>query len=65
MNLLITGCYGFIGYNFVNYINDNYKNDFNLYGIDSLESFCSEANQKISNIDNIIFVYKPHIVDLL
>ena len=63
MNLLITGCYGFIGYNFINYINDNFKNDFNLYGIDSLESSCSVANQKISNIENFNFT-ELNIVDI-
>jgi len=48
MKLLVTGCFGFIGFNFVNYIKDKYGNDVFIYGIDSIESSCSEKNKEIS-----------------
>ena len=35
MKLLVTGCFGFIGYNFINFINENHFNDFEIIGVDS------------------------------
>ena len=46
MKLLVTGCFGFIGYNFINYINENLSNDFEIIGIDSLNEKYSELNRK-------------------
>ena len=46
MKLLVTGCFGFIGYNFINYINKNHFNDFEIVGIDSLNEKYSELNRK-------------------
>ena len=48
MKFLVTGCFGFIGFNFINYIKDKYGNDVFIYGIDSVESSCSEKNKEIS-----------------
>ncbi len=46
MRIIITGCYGFIGFNFLNYILKNYPKDFYIVGIDSLENKCSKENSK-------------------
>jgi len=46
MKLLVTGCFGFIGYNFINYVNENYFNDFEIIGVDSLNEKYSELNRK-------------------
>ena len=35
MNILVTGCFGFLGYNFIKFLEDN---DLNFIGIDSLET---------------------------
>ena len=67
MKIIVTGCYGFIGFNFLNYVLDNYPDDFFIAGIDSLENECSKENAKrfidkknfkfyetdICNIDNL------------
>ena len=47
MKLLVTGCFGFIGFNYLNYIHKNFNKDFEIIGIDSLESTCSEKNRKL------------------
>ena len=56
MNYLITGCFGFIGFNFIkNLISQN--NDIFVYGIDSLQNECSlkmKNYQKISKTSNFI-----------
>ncbi len=44
MKIIVTGCFGFIGYNFINYLQKNIKDEFYIYGIDSLESSCSKIN---------------------
>ncbi len=46
MKLLVTGCFGFIGYNFINYVKNNYSNDFEIIGIDSLNEKYSKLNKK-------------------
>jgi dTDP-glucose 4,6-dehydratase len=65
MRLLITGSFGFIGFNFLNYIVDNFKNDFDLVCIDSLESSCSIKNKDIfeQNESNYLF-YNNKIEDI-
>ena len=47
MRLLVTGCFGFIGFNYLNYIHKNFNKDFEIIGIDSLESTCSQKNRKL------------------
>ncbi len=47
MKILVTGCFGFIGFNFLNYIYKNYNEDFEIFGIDSLESSCSKKNYRL------------------
>ena len=34
MNILITGCFGFIGFNFLNFLTNNHRDDFKVTGID-------------------------------
>ena len=46
MKILVTGCFGFIGYNFINSILKNNNGDFLLLGIDSLSSPYSRLNYK-------------------
>tara|TARA_B100001989_G_C24550321_1_gene474026 strand:- start:2397 stop:3395 length:999 start_codon:yes stop_codon:yes gene_type:complete len=69
MKIIVTGCFGFIGYNFINYLQENTKDEFYIYGIDSLESPCSQINAgnfkkkknfefielNITNIDDLDF----------
>ena len=57
MRIIITGCYGFIGFNFLNYLVKNYPKDFYIVGIDSLENKCSKINaKKFTNQDNFNFI---------
>ncbi len=44
MNILVTGCYGFIGYNFINFLIKKYGNDVQIVGVDSLTSEFSKYN---------------------
>ena len=46
MKIIVTGCFGFIGYNFINYLLNNFSNDIFIVGIDSLETNCSKLNAK-------------------
>lgn len=46
MKIIVTGCFGFIGYNFINYLQKNFNNEFYILGIDSLESNCSKMNSE-------------------
>ena len=56
MKILVTGCYGFIGFNFLNYLNENYKDELQIVGIDSLESSCAKKNHQFSrNLNNFTF----------
>jgi len=56
MKIIVTGCFGFIGYNFINYLQKNYQNQFYIIGIDSLESNCSKINSnKFKTTDNFEF----------
>lgn len=57
MRLLITGSFGFIGFNFLNYIVENFKNDFDLVCIDSLESSCSIKNRKYFDQKDIDYLF--------
>lgn len=46
MKILITGCFGFIGFNFLNYISNNYPEDFQIIGLDKLKFPTSKINHK-------------------
>ena len=75
MKILVTGCFGFIGYNFINSILKNNSGEFLLLGIDSLSSPYSRLNYKnlgeseyfkfyeedICNISNLDFSNKDRI----
>ncbi len=64
MNVLVTGCFGFIGYNFLMYIQKNFPGDFNLVGIDSLITKTSRENQiEFDDSKNFIF-YELDINDI-
>ncbi len=45
MNILVTGCFGFIGYNFIKFLEDN---DINFVGVDSLETDSAKKLFEIS-----------------
>tara|TARA_B100001250_G_scaffold413578_1_gene448169 strand:- start:2258 stop:3253 length:996 start_codon:yes stop_codon:yes gene_type:complete len=57
MKVLVTGCFGFIGFNFLNYIFKNFNDEFEIVGLDSLESSCAKKNydlsQKLKNFEFI------------
>lgn len=56
MKFLVTGCYGFIGFNFINNLLLNHDDNLLIYGIDSLESSCSIKNKNLQvNNKNFIF----------
>ena len=44
MKILITGCFGFIGFNFLKKLNEEYLDDFDISGIDSLNNPYSKLN---------------------
>ena len=57
MKIIVTGCFGFIGYNFINYLLNNFSNDIFIVGIDSLETNCSKLNAKnMQTNDNFLFI---------
>ena len=56
MKVLVTGCFGFIGYNFLKYLYENYQSDFNIIGLDSLITKTSKLNEiEFKNFDNFKF----------
>ena len=56
MNVLVTGCFGFIGYNYLIYLNKHFPGDFNVIGVDSLITKTSRDNQKeFENKENFTF----------
>jgi len=48
MTFLITGCFGFIGFNFINKLLSSRKKEINIIGIDSLQNNCSVKNYELS-----------------
>ena len=46
MKILVTGCFGFIGFNFIKYIFNNHKEEFKVIGIDNLTTNYSKINSK-------------------
>ena len=57
-NLLVTGALGFIGSNFVQFIEDNYSNDYNIVILDKMTYAADISN--ISKLKN----YKLYIEDI-
>jgi dTDP-glucose 4,6-dehydratase len=56
VNILITGCFGFIGFNFLNYISDNFSKEFKIIGIDALKFPTSKINStKYTENENFEF----------
>lgn len=64
MKLLITGCFGFIGYNFLKIITQNFADDFEIIGIDSLDGQFSKFNKQNFEHKNFKF-YELNINDIL
>ena len=60
MNILVTGCFGFLGYNFIKFLEDN---DLNFIGIDSLETNSAKNLFEISKNSSSSF-YNLDICDL-
>ena len=52
MKVLVTGCYGFIGYNFIQYLKEKYKTEIVIYGIDKLTNSYSTFNSKVDDSIN-------------
>lgn len=46
MKILVTGCYGFIGYNFIKYLQKKYSKNIQIFGIDKLTNPYSIYNSK-------------------
>ena len=44
MNILVTGCFGFIGFNFVKYILKKPDNSIKITGVDNLNNAYSVIN---------------------
>ena len=64
MKILVTGCYGFIGFNFLNYIYKNLNEDIEIVGLDSLESSCSKKNIDISPELNNFTFFEETIINI-
>ena len=61
MKILVTGCFGFIGYNFINFLK---KNGIDHIGVDSLASTSAEKLYKINKDNNFFKYYDLNIKDL-
>ncbi len=55
MKVLITGCFGFIGFNFLKIASNKFSNDFQIIGIDSLEGQLSKYNNENFQHENFKF----------
>tara|TARA_A100000164_G_C21861699_1_gene750432 strand:- start:342 stop:1334 length:993 start_codon:yes stop_codon:yes gene_type:complete len=56
MNFLVTGCFGFIGFNFIKKINNEYP-EILIIGLDSLQNNCSVINkEQYKNVRNFKFI---------
>ena len=54
MKVMLTGCFGFIGFNFLRSIQQNFPNDFEIIGIDNLNNKYSKINS--TNYKNKNFI---------
>ena len=64
MNILVTGCFGFIGFNFLKTVLEDYSKDFNVTGIDSLNNPYSELNYESIKEDYNFQFFKENIVNI-
>ena len=64
MNILITGCFGFIGFNFLKENIKNYKSDFNISGIDLLDNSYSNLNFELMESNKNYKFYAENIVNI-
>lgn len=64
MNILITGCFGFIGFNFLQTCLNDLQNDFNISGIDSLNNPYSKLNHNLIKEENFEF-FKEDIKNIM
>ncbi len=56
MKILITGCFGFIGYNFLKFLTQNDTDDIKIIGIDSLNLNTSKKNYELFSSKNFEFI---------
>ena len=57
MTFLITGCFGFIGFNFINKLLSSRKKEINIIGIYSIQNNCSVKNHELSQkYENFRFI---------
>ena len=64
MNIIVTGCFGFIGFNFLNHLRSKYNNEFYVVGIDSLNNPYSISNYNSTKEDKNFNFYKSDISDI-
>jgi dTDP-glucose 4,6-dehydratase len=64
MNVLVTGCFGFIGYNFIKLLTEEKNSNFNLIGIDLLNNPYSQLNKKTFLENNNFEFYEKNIKDI-
>jgi dTDP-glucose 4,6-dehydratase len=64
MNILVTGCFGFIGYNFIKKISEDKNFNFNLTGIDLLNNPYSQLNKEIFLKNNNFEFYQENITNI-
>jgi len=64
MNILVTGCFGFIGYNFIKTISEDKNFNFNLTGIDLLNNPYSQLNKESFLKNNNFEFYQENITNI-
>ena len=64
MNILVTGCFGFIGYNFIKKISEDKNFNFNITGIDLLNNPYSQLNKEIFLRNNNFEFYQENITNI-
>jgi dTDP-glucose 4,6-dehydratase len=64
MNVLVTGCFGFIGYNFIKLLTEEKNSNFKLIGIDLLNNPYSQLNKKTFLENNNFEFYEKNIKDI-
>ena len=64
MNILVTGCFGFIGYNFIKKISEDKNFNFNITGIDLLNNPYSQLNKEIFLKNNNFEFYQENITNI-
>ena len=61
MRVIVTGCFGFIGFNFIKSIQKNFPNDFEIIGIDNLNNKYSKINAQ--SYENSNFTFLEHDIN--